>query len=102
VAAESGMAAALDRIRAIEQSAPPQYSRSCKIPNNLQFDRGTVFASKLVMNNDERRDHRAVPELFWNRVKSISQQETLQRVPRRKDSPYVCAMVDDLPPLEFR
>ncbi len=64
---------ARDRIRVVEQVALPQDTRLCAVPHHLEFDRGTVFAPKLIVNNYEGRNHRAVSELFWHGIGSDGQ-----------------------------
>jgi hypothetical protein len=55
------------------------------IPNSLEFDRGTVVASKLIVSNYESRNHHAVPEPYWDRIESEAQQKTFQRYPFSRD-----------------
>jgi hypothetical protein len=61
----------------IEQTRLPQDLRPSADSNSLKFDRGPVFASKLVVNNYERRNHHSVAKLLWDRVECVTQQQSL-------------------------
>lgn len=55
---------------------------------------------KLIVNNYERWNHHAVPELLRHRIGSDGQQKSFQRIPGGQNSSRVSVMVDDVPPLE--
>ncbi len=56
-----------------EQVALPQDTRLGLVPRHLQLHGRAMFATELVVNNNERWNHRAVPELFRDWIESVPQ-----------------------------
>ena len=57
-----------DWIPALEQPSFPRGSRPCAAPVHPELHWGSVFAQKLIENNQKPGNHIAVRELHWDRI----------------------------------
>ena len=70
---ELGPLTARNRIPMFEQVAFPRATRWGLVPHHLQLHGRAMFAPELVIDNYKRGNHRALPELFRDRIESVAQ-----------------------------
>ena len=62
---------------------------------------GSVWAPKLVVDNQKRRNHQAMRELFGNRLIPGSEQRSLDGSALGESAAHVGEVVQDLVPFKF-